>query len=465
LRSAGNLRRLSVARTKVTAASSVVIASLPQLQALNISNVIDQLPLRRAIDVHPLTELIWQHARLSKASDLYSLASSIQYLDLGDNPIDDKALQWLDKADQLQKLLLPQTQVSGGLLRRIPHPEALLSLDLEATTLRSDEVCALLSLATSLRSVNLGKTNVGDRVALAVFALPMVTSIQLHSTKLTDAGLGGLEAHVALQRLFLSDTSVTDAIAPKLANLPGLVSLALRGTAISDLTVTQIKKMTTLELLDLGQVQPEPETWIGLHALVELRQLYVDRSTVDGFAELALLHNLESLHLPVMTNDADLALAVSHAPLLRELAVDDSKITDASANTIAGLSKLRELSVAGTKVTDAFVAGIAKLTLQTLVLGQTDISKAVPLQVMTSLQALGLSRTTVDDATISRLVTLPELSQLAISHSAVTADVYPELAALPMLMWVELKGVRPAASASAKAAEKLLRRRGAELLR
>ncbi len=82
--------------------------------------------------------------------------------------------------------------------------------------------------------------------------------LDLAGTKVTDSGLGQVEAMPNLVRLHLEQTAVTDAGLEHLAHLENLESLDLYGTAVTDSGLQPLQKLPRLKRLFLWQSRVTP---------------------------------------------------------------------------------------------------------------------------------------------------------------------------------------------------------------
>lgn len=90
-------------------------------------------------------------------------------------------------------------------------------------------------VARKLVSIELAECDAGDEVAKAAAALPLLTSLSLNDTKVTNAGVKHLaEGTRGLTDLRLANTGVTDVAIPDLAKLKLLTVLDLNGTKVTE---------------------------------------------------------------------------------------------------------------------------------------------------------------------------------------------------------------------------------------
>ena len=163
-----------------------------------------------------------------------------------------------------------------------------------------------LKLFTKVDAVNLSGPQVGDAELEYLQNLDNVQILNLHRTRVTDAGLGRLR-------------------------LPKLWDLSLEGTPIGDAGLKQIRNRSHLEWLNLANT----------------------RVSDAGLEHLAGLPKLQVLSL----NNTDVSDAgMVHVGGLSDLIVlwlQNTQVSDAGVKHLCGLKKLRFLYLDGSRVTPA----------------------------------------------------------------------------------------------------------------
>jgi Leucine-rich repeat (LRR) protein len=340
-------------------------------------------------------------AGLRELAPLKDLAT----LDLGGTKVTDDGLKELAPLQKLTTLSLPGTLTDGalrslheiGLLHalKLPNtwgerptkPEDVVSLDLSNTKV-TDAGLKELAPLKKLTTLKLNNDQVAD-VALhslreigLLHALEQakakpssdepwlyrrptrpeeVDSLDLSSTKVTDAGLKELAPLTNLSTLDLRRTKVTGAGLKELAPLKNLKHLSLDNSDITDGVLQSLREIGLLHALN-GASGPTDEDLVKL----DLSETAV---TDEGLKELLPLKKLNTLYLPG---------GQYH-----------STVTDKGLAVLAKLTNLTTLSLAGTQVTDAGLKELAKLTnLTTLILpasqekvtsaGEAELQKMLP---------------------------------------------------------------------------------------
>jgi hypothetical protein len=97
----------------------------------------------------------------------------------------------------------------------------------------NDETLRQISSLTTIKVLELDRTNVTDEGMSLVSSLPELRSLSLANTKITDAGLVWLKNAQQLRTLQLSYTAVTDQGMEQVKQLPHLQFVFLRGSKVS----------------------------------------------------------------------------------------------------------------------------------------------------------------------------------------------------------------------------------------
>ncbi|WP_428305213.1 hypothetical protein [Lacipirellula sp.] len=162
--------------------------------------------------------------------------------------------------------------------------------------------------------------------------------------------------------------------------------------------------------------------------------------TDELLAHLAVLSELRELDLSSTAIDDDGLKKIAHLPL-RELWLQSTRVTDASASTLSQITNLDFLQLNATGLTDAFLHDLAALPhLQNLGLRGAPVTDH-GLEFLSRhphLEELDLYNTAVTDAGVKTLINCQQLKDLGISMTKVTSDVFQYLAQMPHLTDVDL---------------------------
>ena len=123
---------------------------------------------------------------------------------------------------------------------------------------------------------------------------------------------------------------------------------------------------------------------------------------------------------------ADVIVPISKLHGLQILTLTHTNVTNENIAQLTHLSQLHHLSLNMTKLRESPIPGLEKLRLRTLVLSRTRINdeSLSTLQTMTTLEHLNLTRTKVTDDGLKYLESLPNLRWLNLRRTLVTQRGY-----------------------------------------
>lgn len=353
-------------------------------------------------------------------------AEAVVRLDVAQAASND--LAWLGDLppDDIQELNLHGTDVSDEALHHVTRLTGLRSIDLRSTRISDaglegfDALVNLEEVWLDAIGVNREGFGVGDGAMRWLGRLPKLRTINLRYAKVTDAGLAELVHCGSLTELVLAGTQVSDAGLPHLMKLPRLDTLFLGfhshgdGANITDEGLKTVGKLVNLRLLDLSGTKISGE----------------------GLAHLKDLKNLKTLHLESTdVSEADLTYLEPFKSLEWLSLHDEGRITDVAAEHLARLKSLRHLDV-HFNITDKGVASLASLPhLEMFTLngdGITDAS-AECIASMKSLKSLSFEACPITDVTLQAVADLTKLVDLTVSQTRVSGDGFSYLRHLPKL--------------------------------
>ena len=140
--------------------------------------------------------------------------------------------------------------------------------------------------------------------------------------------------------------------------------------------------------------------------------------------------------------DSDLA-RVARLPMLENLILDKTRVTDGGLGHLAGLTRLEELDLGDTRIDGSGLAHLKGLkNLLALDLRRTplDGENLVHLRPLAALRHLYLQETPVADAGLVHLAALSGLTELSLHHTRVTDAGLASLKALVNLRQLDLDG-------------------------
>lgn len=247
--------------------------------------------------------------------------------------------------------------------------------------------------------------------------------------------------------------AVTDAwLAEHLVDLPTLRKLSVSNCAVTNAGMIVVGKLIGLEELNLTLTAVSDDGLRQLGKLTELRTLGLASSqcTGTGFDALGELKKLESVNLhftPV--SDAGLA-AISQVPVSGRFWFAHTKFTDEGAKVLAAMKDLKICGIGSShpESSGAAVAALTKIPLVDLSLldKQADPEGFEHASRIHTLRKFDAGHApTVDDASLAKLATLPELVELRIGGASKITDAgilaLKDAKALQQLTLQRLKGI------------------------
>jgi Leucine-rich repeat (LRR) protein len=398
-----NLHAIDLAGTRITDAGGTALAAFGKLAILDLggtkiaAKTIDVISKRLAI-----TELFIDHTHAGKEiSKLAAFAPGIRRFDaslLASNyKPTDTDLDWLARAPHLIEVNVSGAAIHDKLALALAAKPTLRELKLASTQVTAAAIPTLVK-NPKLEEVDLANLPVDDASAAALLAMPEMRVLRLDGTPITDKAMA--KPGPALVELYVSKTRVTDAGLGILDALPKLQALGLGDLGVGDVTLARIAKLTGLHTLVLSKAGAGVRSLAVIGTLASLDRLYLDdtRTEDDTIAALAGLRELRVLHLAgTSVSDASLPTLRSFRHL-DELTVGDTRLTKAIANLDAW-PQLRTLSLFGLEIRDPELGLVLRRrSLVTLDLSATDVTDPAPLIALPNLRTLGLSNTMLSPA-------------------------------------------------------------------
>ena len=324
------------------------------------------------------------------------------------------------------------TASCAAILRHSDQLSSLHGLSLNRSSLRADEIAAIVSKCPLLRTLHLRDTYADDKVVSLIACLAHLETLDIwRSTSITDLCL--LAACRTLKSIKLTGTHVDDRAIAAIVSLPCLEELSVDGCeSIADFT--QLHACLSLKRLSadctcVGDV--------GLAAIVSLpclEELCLNCcESITDFTPLRSCKSLKRLFLRRRVDNRDRGFddrglaAVASLPCLEELILDNCEsISDFAP--LRSCKSLKKVSAECTKLDDrGLVAVVSLLRLEELSLnGCSSITDFTPLRMCESLKRLSLNRSYdgkgLDDRGLAAIVSLPYLEELSLDCCASITD-------------------------------------------
>jgi serine/threonine protein kinase len=177
--------------------------------------------------------------------------NDVQYLNLKDTPLSNRALANARVLKGLQSLSVDGTDISDEALRQLELPK-LGGLDLSRTKITDEGVSYFASLMPVIDWLSLEGTKVTDSGLSYLIKLNSLRSLRLSRTQVTDVGINQIKQLRKLSVLELAGDNITDSGVSALSRMSTLSELDLSETKITDLSVNMLSGMRTLEVLNVG---------------------------------------------------------------------------------------------------------------------------------------------------------------------------------------------------------------------
>ena len=229
---------------------------------------------------------------------------------------------------------------------------------------------------TGVDSFVLSPSQVGDEGMRHLAAMPNLRNLYLVDSQVGDAGVRHIKG---VNTINLSSTRVTDACLEHFGKLPALEALDLAQTAVEGTGLKHLVKLTNLRGLNLDQTKV---TGIGFEHLPHLSNLgrLTCRGapvTDEGLKHLKGMQNLQTLDL-IGTKITDQGLArLPELPNVRDLWFGETAVTDTGLVNLKRFPSVKYVHLVGTKVTDAGLEHLKGLPhLELLEVQRTEVTEA-----------------------------------------------------------------------------------------
>jgi len=327
--------------------------------------------------------------------------------------------------------------MKGGWKRWFP-----LVLLLGATTLSGADVAGWVKAegggvvtdpGSGATRVDLAFTGIGDGGLETLRDVPRLRALDLAYARITDAGMERLKdlPEVAELNLYFVER-ITDVAMTYLRGWKRLERLSLRGADITDTGLDHVSGIGSLRALDASFTLITNVGLDHLGRLTGLEELSIGGNKISG-AGLRFLPSLPALR----------RLDLSGVQR-RNTEYWSAAVTDFDLDMIAASVRLEDLNLGGTQVSDLGAAKLEKLAaLRRLDLSRTRVTGGPALP---NLERLRLWRTKTSDAGAARLASLKSLQSLDLAETAITDQALEALATLPQLRDLYLEGTKVTAA-------------------
>jgi hypothetical protein len=269
-----------------------------------------------------------------------------------------------DAQGRVTTVNLRGTWVADADLRRLTEFPDLAILDLSLTHITDQGMQEIKTLrAVSDLSLYFAEYVTDEGIA-ALKDWKRLRRLNLHGTKIGDAGLEHIAGIATLESLNVGNTLMTDVGLERLTSLTQLKELTMGGNELGDAGLQALRQMHSLTYLDLsGRQGTDKNVWTiamtdtGLDAvlmLTDLRELRFACVSIGVGIEGTRLGEVSLLSVTPKWVDKIAAL-----PKMERLKFQGcSRIGDESVKTFAAMKALKEVDLQGTSVTEKGAAAL-----------------------------------------------------------------------------------------------------------
>jgi internalin A len=255
--------------------------------------------------------------------------------------VEDTDLRHLSELPDLTSLDLSLTHITDQGMLELKNLPGITDLSLYFTEYVTDEGIAAIKDWKKLRRLNLHGTKIGDAGLEHISGISTLESLNVGSTLMTDVGLERLTQLSHLKELTMGGNELGDAGLQALRQMRGLTYLDLSGRQGTD------KNVWTIAMTDVGVE--------AVLALTELRELRFACVSIGVGIEGTRLGEVSVLTVTPKWLDR----IGAGLPRLQNLKLQGcNRIGDDSIKTLSAMKSLREADLQGTAVTEKGAAAL-----------------------------------------------------------------------------------------------------------
>lgn len=171
-----------------------------------------------------------------------------EHLDLSSTGASDNVLVHF-KDSALRSLRLSGTRVSDrGVLYCLTSISRLESIDVSQTKVGDSGLAPLLG-SSSILSLQLNGSRVGDLSAPLLCSLPNIVELDIGNSQFTDIGVGKCSSIRSLKHMYVAELGVSDSVLPALSKLTKLITLDVSSNPVSASGLSEFARCHLLEVL------------------------------------------------------------------------------------------------------------------------------------------------------------------------------------------------------------------------
>jgi cellulose synthase/poly-beta-1,6-N-acetylglucosamine synthase-like glycosyltransferase/Leucine-rich repeat (LRR) protein len=319
------------------------------------------------------------------------------------------------------------------------------ALEARLETFSERSQAAQLANSKTLRLQELANmTTESQQLADAIAIEGNGASLILRGPHVRAAWLRDRDKIQLITTLVLENTPLADDAFALLTPAQGLQTLVVEGQQFTGAGLASLSP-DKVQRLFIGHTAAHDDALASLPRFLELRDLHLQETRVTSrFLQfIEGLHKLKSLNLNgTGVSDADFA-AIAKLTSLESLELDRTRITGQGLRHLQGLRGLKSLNLRNTAIDDAGLAHLGRLVdLRSLLVANTHLTGAefAQLEPLDKLVVLDLNGTRVGDSALRRLGKLPELRRLELSSTPITDASLAHISQSARLEYVNLYG-------------------------
>ncbi|XP_052479500.1 receptor-like protein EIX1 [Gossypium raimondii] len=296
--------------------------------------------------------------------------SKLQYLDLGDNNLNSKTLQWVSGLSSLQYVDLSYADLSKAtdwaqVTFKLP---SLLELHLPDCRLEDDPFFNSINSSKSLAVLDLPRNSFSS-VPKWIFSLRGLVSIDITGYSL-EGPIPDYFGNISfLEVLDLSWNNLNSSIPNSLYSLNRLQFLSLSETQLQGTISSAIGNLSSVTQLDLSSNQLNGQIPLSIGQLSSLEEFDVSYNQLNGQIPLSIgqLSSLKKFDVSYNQLNGQIPLSIGQLSSLEEFDVSENQLNGQIPLSIGELSSLEVFDVSKNQLNGTFPLSFGRLeSLETL---------------------------------------------------------------------------------------------------
>ncbi len=299
-------------------------------------------------------------ASIDQGKPVKDASGEVVELNLTGTWVSDADMAKVAQLRHLRKLDLSHTRITGRGMELLSSLQNVTDLNCYFAEYLTDDGIARISNWKRLERLNLRGTKVTSKVFESLAKLTSLRSLDIGSTQIEDEGIDALTSLTKLESLTIGGNRLNGAALPLLKLLPSLVDLdvgglqrvdsGLWGLALTDENLARLSELKQLRSLNLSGAT------LSDRGIDRPGSPEAERSELRDLSKLTALVNLERLDLSRLPVTAESLQPLTKLPKLRELRLGLATRIDDSALPI--LQKIKSVYISGSKMSPEALASL-----------------------------------------------------------------------------------------------------------